>query len=74
MTAPPSIETGVPEVLTATVTTWLLCGGIVLAVTLAGLAVARKISWAWSIGGALGVVIVVGTPWVVSWVRVWLGL
>ena len=48
---------------------WMTPIAIILVMVLGGMAMANRISWAWSLCAILGIGIVFGAPQIVTWVR-----
>ena len=57
--------TSIPDTLIE----WLIPSAILLVAFLGGMALARRISWAWCIGAVVGIAITFGVPQVVTWIR-----
>ncbi len=55
--------------LQSNILAWMTPIAIILIMVLGGMAMANRLSWAWSLCAILGIAIVFGAPQIVTWVR-----
>ena len=53
---------------------WMTPLAIILVMVLGGMAMANRMSWAWSLCAILGIALVFGAPQIVTWVRSMFGV